>query len=327
LVKGRFVKDDLAFGDDGTEAAYGFEPAVADAADAADAADRVASSGARDFEDAKIAESTPKPRRRFRVPRIGALAGRRLSAAAIVIGALGLLGGTYSTFADSSAASSTGYSAQDIAAGQQIYQNSCITCHGANLEGVSGQGPSLIGVGSAAVYFQVSTGRMPAPYQGAYEPAKPPKFNEQQTLQLGAYVESVGGGPQVPSGNLRAPYSALGTGGELYRLNCASCHGVTGKGAPLSAGKMAPALNGATDKQIYTAMLSGPESMPVFSDNEITPTEKQEIITYIQTLQASADPGGSGIDRIGPVSEAVVIWVAGVGAIIIAILWIGAKVR
>jgi ubiquinol-cytochrome c reductase cytochrome c subunit len=340
-VKGRFVKDDMAAvdgvddfegvaaasGDDFQDVAedavdsavYGFEPAVADSSERP----------AEEPDDVEVADEPSKNtarRFRWRAP-LGRIAGRRLSAAAVVIGALALLGGTYSTFADSSGATSTGYSAQDITAGQQIYQNSCITCHGANLEGVQGQGPSLIGVGSAAVYFQVSTGRMPAPYQGAYEPAKTPKYDEKQTLQLGAYVESVGGGPQVPSGNLRASNNTLGTGGELFRLNCASCHGVTGKGAPLSAGKYAPSLNSATDRQLYTAMLSGPESMPVFGDNQITPQQKKELINYIQTIKASADPGGAGIDRIGPVSEAVVIWVAGVGAIIIVILWIGAKVR
>jgi ubiquinol-cytochrome c reductase cytochrome c subunit len=72
-------------------------------------------------------------------------------------------------------------------------------------------------------------------------------------------------------------------------------------------------------------MLSGPESMPVFSNNQITPTEKQAIIAYIQTLKASNDPGGSGIDRIGPVSEAIVIWVAGIGLLMVVILWIGAR--
>ena len=72
-------------------------------------------------------------------------------------------------------------------------------------------------------------------------------------------------------------------------------------------------------------MLTGPESMPVFSDNQLTPTQKREIISYIQTIKASKDPGGSGIDRIGPVSEAIVIWVGGVGALMVAILWIGAK--
>jgi ubiquinol-cytochrome c reductase cytochrome c subunit len=65
--------------------------------------------------------------------------------------------------------------------------------------------------------------------------------------------------------------------------------------------------------------------MPVFSDNQITPTQKQEIIAYVQTLKASKDPGGNGIDRIGPVSEAVVVWVAGIGALMAVILWIGVK--
>ena len=72
-------------------------------------------------------------------------------------------------------------------------------------------------------------------------------------------------------------------------------------------------------------MLSGPENMPVFSDNQLTPTRRSAIITYVQTCKASKDPGGNGIDRIGPVSEALVIWVAGIGALVIAILWIGAK--
>ena len=72
-------------------------------------------------------------------------------------------------------------------------------------------------------------------------------------------------------------------------------------------------------------MLTGPESMPVFTDNEITPEQKRAIIAYVQVLKASADPGGHGIDRIGPVSEAIVIWVAGVGALMGFILWIGAK--
>jgi ubiquinol-cytochrome c reductase cytochrome c subunit len=67
--------------------------------------------------------------------------------------------------------------------------------------------------------------------------------------------------------------------------------------------------------------------MPVFSDNQLTPEEKRAIVAYIQTLKESKDPGGNGIDRIGPVSEAIVVWVGGVGAVMIAILWIGAKQR
>jgi ubiquinol-cytochrome c reductase cytochrome c subunit len=293
------VKDD----DIDVEGEFGFEPAVS-------------ATGATP--DRKPAKPSTKRGARF---------GRRLGATAVLLGALASMGSIYAAFAASSGADDTGTSAADIAAGRQLFQLSCITCHGANLDGIKGQGPSLIGVGGAAVYFQVSTGRMPLTQQGAYAARKEAKFDEQQTEQLAAYVESVGGGPTLPQGNLRGDSSSIAVGGELFRLNCASCHGTTFRGAPLSAGKIAPTLWEANDKQIVAAMLTGPESMPVFSDNQLTPDEKSAIVAYIQTMKESKDPGGNGIDRIGPVSEAIVAWVGGVGAVMIAILWIGAKQR
>jgi ubiquinol-cytochrome c reductase cytochrome c subunit len=250
---------------------------------------------------------------------------RRIASGMALLVALGAVGGIYTVFAGSSGANDSGTSQHDIDAGRQLFDTTCITCHGANLQGVPGRGPSLIGVGSAAVYFQVSTGRMPASAQGGSMPRKTSKFDEQQIDQLGAFVESLGGGPQVPTGDLRVPDSQLANGGELFRLNCASCHGSTGKGAPLSAGKSAPGLRSATDQQIYTAMLTGPGNMPVFSDNQLTPNEKKQILSYIKTLEASKDPGGNGLDRIGPVSEGLVVWILGIGALMIVILWIGAK--
>ncbi len=51
----------------------------------------------------------------------------------------------------------------------------------------------------------------------------------------------------------------------------------------------------------------------MFSNNQLTPAQKQAVVAYIQTMKASNDPGGAGIDRIGPVSEAIVVWVAGIG--------------
>jgi ubiquinol-cytochrome c reductase cytochrome c subunit len=293
------VKDDIDADDE-----LGFEPAVS-----VTGAERDASAG------------SPRPRRRSGLRR-------RLGALALMFGALTAMGGAYAAFATTSGAAASGAeTAKDIASGQTLYETSCITCHGANLEGVQGQGPSLLGVGSAAAYFQISTGRMPAPQQGADNVRKTPKFDEQQTEQIAAYVESVGGGPTLPTGNLAGPDSSIAGGGALFRLNCASCHGTTFKGAPLSAGKSAPSLNDATDKQIYAAMLSGPENMPVFSNNQLTPAQKESIVAYVSTLKASNDPGGNGIDRIGPVSEAIVIWVGGVGVLMIAILWIGARNR
>jgi ubiquinol-cytochrome c reductase cytochrome c subunit len=252
--------------------------------------------------------------------------GRRLGAAGVLIGALASMGGAYAAFASSSGAAEGQSAAQQVAQGHQLYEVSCITCHGANLQGVLDRGPSLVGVGSTAAYFQVSTGRMPATGQGPEELRKTDRFTEAQTQAIAAFVQSVGGGPALPTGSLR-DIKDIAEGGQLFRLNCASCHGTTFKGAPLSAGKSAPSLNAATDLQIYSAMESGPESMPVFSDNELTPTEKKAIITYVQTIKASDDPGGSGIDRIGPVSEAIVLFVVGIGGLMIAILWIGAKVQ
>jgi ubiquinol-cytochrome c reductase cytochrome c subunit len=117
----------------------------------------------------------------------------------------------------------------------------------------------------------------------------------------------------------------LAEGGELFRLNCASCHNFAGRGNSLSAGKKIPSLLDSTDTQIYTAMVSGPENMPVFSENQLTPEQKHQIIAYIQTLNAQADPGGAGLARVGPITEGLVIWVIGIGAILILIMWIGAK--
>ena len=250
---------------------------------------------------------------------------RRLTSGVMLVLVLGGVSGAYTMFASSSGANDTRTSKEDVDAGRLLFNTSCITCHGANLQGVKGRGPSLISVGSAAVYFQVSTGRMPAAGQGGNEPRKSAKFDEKQIEQLGAYVESLGNGPQMPQGDLRVDDSKLSEGGELFRLNCASCHGTTGKGAPLSAGKSAPGLRSATDKQIYAAMLSGPENMPVFGDNQLTPDQKKSILTYVQALEASKDPGGNGLDRIGPVSEGIVIWVLGIGVLMIVVLWIGAK--
>jgi ubiquinol-cytochrome c reductase cytochrome c subunit len=293
------VKDD----DIDVEGEFGFEPAVS-------------ATGAS-------ADRNPVER----APRRRSGLARRLSASVVLLAALVSMGSVYAAFAASSGATDTGMSQDDIEAGRQLFSVSCITCHGANLDGITGQGPSLIGVGGAAVYFQVSTGRMPLAQQGAYAPRKPAKFDEKQTEQLAAYVESVGGGPTLPQGTLRGDNSSIAIGGELFRLNCASCHGATFHGAPLSAGNVAPSLWEASDKQIVSAMLSGPENMPVFSNNQLTADEKRAIVAYIQTLKASKDPGGHGIDWIGPVSEAIVVWVGGVGAIMIAILWIGARNR
>jgi ubiquinol-cytochrome c reductase cytochrome c subunit len=249
-------------------------------------------------------------------------ARRRLGNVAGLLAALILTGAMYSVFSPAQAADDTSESAAE-AAGRDLYERSCISCHGANLDGVDGRGPSLIGVGEASVYFQVHTGRMPLVRQEADAHDKESVFTDEEIEQLMAYVQAHGGGPTLPSGDLRD--GDLAEGGELFRLNCASCHNFVGQGGALSSGKSAPSLLGATDLEIYTAMLSGPENMPVFGDNQLTPEEKRAIINYVQTIKSQNDPGGAGIGRIGPVGEGLVIWVVGIGALMFGIFWMGTK--
>ncbi|MGY1603378.1 cytochrome bc1 complex diheme cytochrome c subunit [Geodermatophilus sp. SYSU D00815] len=251
-------------------------------------------------------------------------ARRRVANVAGLMAGLILTGALYSVFSPAQAADDGATSGSAaVEAGRELYEVSCITCHGDNLEGVPNRGPSLIGVGEAAVYFQVHTGRMPLVRNEADAQNKPRVFSDEEIDQLMAYVQANGGGPTVPSGDLRD--GDLAVGGELFRLNCSSCHNFVGRGGALSSGKAAPSLADSTDLEIYTAMLTGPENMPVFGDNQLTPEEKRSIIDYVQTLNEQADPGGFGVGRIGPVGEGLVIWVVGIGAMMFAVFWMGSK--
>ena len=233
-------------------------------------------------------------------------------------------------------------SAALISAGKQLYETSCVTCHGANLQGVPDRGPSLLGVGDAAVYFQVSTGRMPAARGEAQALRKPPKFTTAQIDQLGAYIQGMGGGPSViyehnPDGSIKTENGVrvvaqdslrgdnLAQGGELFRLNCASCHNFTGRGGALSGGKFAPTLSDVKEQQIYTAMLTGPQNMPKFSNRQLSVDEKKNIIGFIKYVTESKPQGGLGIGGFGPVSEGMVMWFVGVVAIVAAAMWMGSR--
>jgi ubiquinol-cytochrome c reductase cytochrome c subunit len=250
---------------------------------------------------------------------------RRLSAAVRLVAALTIVGGLYTAFAPSSHAEETPKLSDRAVAGKRLYDQSCVSCHGNHGEGVNGRGPSLVGVGSAAVEFQVGTGRMPLARQEAQAERKPPLFNEDQARQIGQYIQELGGGPQLPSGDNFHEGGNPARGGELFRVNCASCHAFGMGGGALSSGKFAPSLKEATDRQIYAAMLTGPQNMPIFADNQLTPEEKRDVIAYIQDLKQDRDPGGFGLGRYGPVPEMLVIFLIGIVALVFASLWIAGK--
>ena len=216
---------------------------------------------------------------------------------------------------------------QGITAGKDLFQANCSSCHGLEAQGTS-QGPSLIGAGAAAVYFQMSTGRMPAKEVGAENERKPVTFTPRQIDDIAGYVASLGGGPPIPTAEQVDPRTGdPGVGSQLFSANCAQCHGFAGAGGALTYGKDAPPLTEATPTQIYEAMLTGPEAMPVFGDGDLPSQAKRDIIAYITQTRVEPNPGGFSLGRTGPVTEGMVIFLGGLGFLVIIALWITAKRR
>jgi len=259
-------------------------------------------------------------------------AKRRRPVAGYVVVLLGLVlvGAVYATITgsgSSAAATDPAVSQAEIAQGRQIFQQTCATCHGLVAQGTS-VAPSLIGVGAAAVYFQVSTGRMPLREPGAQAPRKPPQLTEAQTRAVAEYIQSLGGGPPIPTAAQVSTVGAnLALGQALFTANCTQCHNFVGAGGALTYGKYAPALTASTPTQIYTAMLTGPEAMPVFNDTTITPSEKRDIIAYITATRAQVNPGGFSLGRIGPVTEGIFAFLGMLFFMVLAGMWITAKHR
>jgi ubiquinol-cytochrome c reductase cytochrome c subunit len=258
------------------------------------------------------------------------IARRRHPAAgyAAVAGGLVVAGVLYSTLSGGGASAAAPANAStSIAQGKSLFIQSCSTCHGLDAQGTS-QAPSLIGAGAAAVDFQMSTGRMPAKEQGAEMPRKPTDFTQQQIYDIAGYIASLGGGPAIPSA---AQVSTAGAntalGSQLFSTNCAQCHGFAGAGGALTYGKYAPPLTAATATQIYEAMLTGPEAMPVFGDGTITPAEKRDIIAYVIDTRDEPNPGGLSLGRTGPVTEGLVAWLGGLGFLVLIAMWLTAKRR
>jgi ubiquinol-cytochrome c reductase cytochrome c subunit len=250
---------------------------------------------------------------------------QRLSGYVVILVALGFAGMLYTAFAAPKSNAAEDPSTQQsmaVKAGRELYLQGCSTCHGLGLQGGAG-GPSLIGVGESSVIFQVESGRMPAKFGTVQQDRKKPKYTLPQIDQLAAFIGSHGGGPKLPAGKLDD--GDLQEGGDLFRTNCASCHNFAGKGGALSYGQYAPDLTEASARVIYAAMQSGPENMPRFSDNQLTPEEKKAVTRYVEFITKSPQPGGAALGRYGPVPEGLVIWLVGITALVGVTLWIGAR--
>jgi ubiquinol-cytochrome c reductase cytochrome c subunit len=250
---------------------------------------------------------------------------RRHPAAIVVLLLLGLFttGALYTLLAPKPAQASV-ITADQVTEGHKLFLANCATCHG--IGGQGGKiGPSLVGVGAAAVDFQVGTGRMPLAGPGVQAARGPVLFSDAQIAAMAAYVATLGPGPAVPDKQYTLGNGNIGRGNELFKVNCAMCHNFAGSGGALTRGKYAPTLRNVSGKHIYEAMVSGPQSMPVFNDQNLSPTDKNDIISYLHEIDKSKNPGGLSLGNLGPVSEGMFAWIFGLGLMIGAAVWLGSK--
>jgi ubiquinol-cytochrome c reductase cytochrome c subunit len=262
------------------------------------------------------------------VKKLSARRRHPLAALVVLFFALAATGGLYAALAPAPDARADD-SAQSLAIeqGKKLYSVGCATCHGMSGQG-STDGPSLVGVGSAAVDFQVGTGRMPAQAPGEQIEKHPVIYSQAEIDQLAGYIASLGPGPSVPTKDQYSPAGAdEAKGGELFRTNCSQCHNFVGKGGALTEGKFAPSLKGVSPKHIYEAMQTGPQNMPSFPDTTMPQDTKADIIAYLKAVDSadSPNPGGFTMGNIGPVSEGLFAWVFGLGSMIALAIWVAAR--
>jgi ubiquinol-cytochrome c reductase cytochrome c subunit len=246
---------------------------------------------------------------------------------AVLAVALGTTGAAYAAVSTQTAPKVVAKTETQVEQGKQLFLEGCSSCHGLAAQGAS-DGPSLIGVGAASVDFQVATGRMPLAAPGIQAMPNMSSYTEEETAALAAYIATLGAGPAIPTQEMLDTTNAeLALGGELFRTNCAQCHGASGVGGALSEGRYAPNLMSSDAKMLYQAMVSGPQSMPVFADSTISVEEKQHLIAYVLELQKAENPGGASLGRLGPVTEGLFVFIAALGMLIVAAVWIGAKAK
>ena len=188
--------------------------------------------------------------------------------------------------------------------GASLYQAECARCHGEEGDGDQ-EGPSLRGLPAGegtipGVADLIRSGPGPMP---AFS-----KFSDAEVDEIARYVVEAFG-----------TVGDVARGGELYRLNCAGCHGAAGRGGALiySDGN-APNLEHFTDADVVWAIRGGPGTMPAFNVEALPDAATASIARYVAVLREPAQPGGVAIAPPGPVTEGLIAGLLGLGAALLA---------
>ena len=202
--------------------------------------------------------------------------------------------------------------APPTSAGAAVFQQNCAVCHGAEGKG-GARAPSLEAESDAGVVARtVHAGKDGMPSFAG-------RLTDAQVTDVAEYVAGGIATVSLTGGD-------LSRGGVLYRLNCAGCHGATGRGGALVNAVNAPALTGLPPAIIAGAIRGGPGPMPQFSQGVISAHDLASITLYVQMLQNPEHPGGVSLGYRGPVTEGMVS-VGALGILVLLALWIERRGR
>ena len=209
--------------------------------------------------------------------------------------------------------------------GGVLYAVHCSSCHAADLHGTA-NGPSLLGVGGAAVDFMLTTGRMPLEVPGTEPLPAPPQLTRKQIDAVVAYTLAHGAatGPAIPS--VKAS-TALARGRIVFDDNCQPCHGALGTGAIAGFGWIAPQLREDDPTQIAEAVRFGPGIMPHFDSRLISDNDLNALVAYVTTFRHPPNVGGYSVESSGPVGEGLLAWIIGVGSGAVVMVLVGETLR
>ena len=213
-----------------------------------------------------------------------------------------------------------------VQSGALIYAIHCAFCHGADLNGTS-DGPTLRGVGAAAVDFMLRTGRMPLEVPDTQPYSAPPQLTPQQIAALTEYVVAHGAstGPPIPEVHPSAAFVERGR--MLFDDNCEACHGALGTGAIAGFGWLAPNMHADGPQEIADAVRFGPGVMPQYGPNLIDENDLNALVSYVLSFRNPQNAGGFSLESAGPVGEGLFAWIFGVGSCSIVMVLVGETLR
>jgi cytochrome c oxidase cbb3-type subunit 3 len=161
--------------------------------------------------------------------------------------------------------------------GQRLFLNSCAQCHGSDAGGSKGfpnltDGDWLYGGSPENIKTTITNGR-----GGVMPPF--PQLDSKQIVDVANYVRSLSG---LPADDLK-----VARGAEVFKANCAACHGPDGKGnIALGAPNLTDKtwLYGGSEATIIETVTKGRMAMMPAQDKVLSPEKIQLLTAYVWGL-------------------------------------------